>query len=1089
MKRRVLITLLCLLTFICQKSIAQQGVLKFSFQNVPLKTVLESIEQQTNLKFVYSANLVDVNQKVSISSFEETVSNVLKRLFEGRKIDYLIKGDQVILTPCKDESPNQEKIVVEGVVKDSKNSIIPYVSVLEEGTSNFTMANEKGLFSIRVSPKSRLVFSFMGYDNAVIPVESRKRIDVLMREKSIEIDELVVVGFGEQKRVSISASVSSISSSEITQSPIANISNALSGRLPGLTTIQSSGQPGDDAANLFIRGRGSWNNSSPLFVIDGVERDSKMFSYMDPSEIESFTLLKDASATAVYGSKGANGVILINTKRGREGKTQISFNASTTLQQFTRFPKYLNSYESLKLYNEALMNDGNDPLYSEEELEHYRLQDDPYRYPNTDWYALMLKKVAPQYNVSMNIRGGSRTVKYFISGSYMKQDGHLKTIPNRIYDPQFAFERYRVLCNVDAIITKSFTLSLEMSGNLNNRHDPYSQLDVFYRMNRMPPWVMPALNPDGSYTGTSEYTGANPYYMLNTKGSDQRIRYGINTAVKAGFLLDKLLKGLSLNARIAFDSEYGSGKYWTETQSTYKLISRSGRADRYTSFLTPVFFAPSTSTGEVATNRLDCLADIRYNRTFNNHNISAMALANISTYHVGSEIPYNSVSFVTRINYSYMRKYYIEANASYRGSENFAPGKRFGLFPSLSAGWNIHEENFMKKFSFINNLKLRASYGVTGNDYASERFIYKEGKWETSTTGGAYFGPKGGVQRGISTEPMIANPLATWETAKQINLGLDLILFNHSLGITFDKFYEKRDGILQEPRSVPSILGIAVPTMNIGKTQRDGWELEASYRNQIGNIFKYYFKGNISFVKNKIVFRDEPESLEIWRKQEGKPIGQQFGYVVLGFFKDWEDINNSPKQQVGTAPIPGDLKYLDYNGDGVVNDYDRVPIGYPNMPRYTYGFSFGFNVKNFDFNLHFQGGLQSSVFIRDYLMYEFYNRGKVQDIHLGRWTPETADTATYPALHVGATSQNHINNTFFLKDNSYLRLKTIEVAYTFNNRLLSKAGLQGLRVYLSGVNLFTWDKLKVVDPETPNDSWGNMYPQSKNFSLGVNINF
>lgn len=1089
MKRRVLITMLCLLAICCQTSYAQQNSLTLSAQNVPLRDVFEKIEMQTHYKFVYSADLIDISQKVSISAANEPLGSVLKKLFENRKIDFLTKGDQIILTPKKAATTAQSTITVAGLIRDQSGVGLSFVNVVEEGGKSFTSSNEQGAFSIKVSPNATLTFSFMGYNKVSIPVENRNVINVTMNESSIQMDELVVVGFGEQKKASISMSVSTINSAEISQSPIANISNALSGRLPGLTTMQVSGQPGDDASKLFIRGQGTWNDSSPLFVIDGVERSSAMFSNMDPSEVESFTILKDASATAVYGSKGANGVILINTKRGTEGKTQISFSSSITMQEFTRFPKYLDSYESLKLYNEALMNDGNDPLYSDSDLEHYRLQDDPYRYPNTDWYNLMLKSAAPQYNASVNIRGGSKTVRYFISGSYMKQQGQLKTETNRVYNPEFSFDRYRISSNVDAMITKNFTLSFELSANMNSRQDPSSQLNVFYRMNRMPPWVMPGKNPNGTYAGTSEYQNSNPFYMLNTTGSDKRIRHSVNSAVKLNFNLDRVLKGLSLLLRVASDSEYGSGKYWTETQSTYRLISREGRGDRYETYLTPKFFSPSTNTGENATSRTDGLVDIRYTNTIGKNNFSVQALSNISQNNTGLQIPYNSVSFVGRFNYSYARKYYIEGNASYRGSENFAPGRRFGFFPSVSASWNIHEENFMKKFSFINNLKIRGSYGITGNDYASTRFIYKEAKWETSSAGGAFFGQKGGTQKGLSSEPSIANPLATWETAKQSNIGLDANFFENKLGLTLERFFENRDGILQQPRSVPSILGISVPTMNIGKTSRNGWEIEASFRDKIGQNFSYYIKGNISSVKNKIIFRDEAESLESWRKQEGKPIGQNFGYVSLGFFKDQDDINNSPQQQVGSVPIPGDLKYLDYNGDGVVNDYDRVPIGYPSMPRYTYGLSMGCSIYNFDINLHFQGAAKSSVFIRDYLMYEFYNRGKVQDIHLGRWTPETAETATYPALHIGATSQNHIDNTFFLKDNSYLRLKTIEVAYTVSKKALSKIGLKGARIYVSGVNLFTWDNLKVVDPETPSGSTGDVYPQSRNYSLGVNINF
>lgn len=975
------------------------------------------------------------------------------------------------------------------VVDGETGESLPGVSIKIAQTTRGVTTDNNGDFIITVSPGDKLVFSFIGMATQVIEFKKQKFIKVKMFPDVKELEEVTVVAFGKQSKASVSASVASIATEEIVQSPVSNISNALSGRLPGLTTIQSSGQPGMDDAILYIRGQSSWNNNTPLYVIDGVERDARLFIAMDPSEIESITILKDAAATAVYGSKGANGAILVTSKRGQMGKTQISFNSSVTLQEFTRFPKYLDSYQSLKLFNEAMVNDGKDPVYSDEDLEHYRLQDDPYRYPNTDWYAEMLRNTAPQYNASLNIRGGAKTVRYFVSGSYMKQEGQLKTSSTRMYNPEFSYKRYRVSSNIDAMITRDFTLSLEMGGNMNVRQDPSSQLSVFYWMNRMPSWVMPIRNPDGSYCGTSEYSDKNPAWMLNTKGSDTRIRHSLTTSVKMDYDLRKVLDGLSLTLRGAFDFEYGTGKYWTETQSTYKLISRKGRADRYISFLTPEFFSPSTSTGERSTKRLDGLLRLTYKKTFKQHYVSVMGIANIAQYNVFTYVPYNSVSFIGRVNYSYLKKYHVELNGAYRGSENFAPGRRFGFFPSVSVGWNLHEEEFMKNITFIDKLKLRASYGISGNDYAGTRFLYKEGKWKTAPDGGAYFGHRGGSQKGYSVEPNIADPFATWETSRQSNLALDVALLKNKISFSVDRFFERRKDILQAPRSIPSVIGIGLPIMNIGKTTNEGWEFDVMYRDKIGKNFSYYVKANASLIKNKVIFRDEAEGIEWWRKEEGKPIFQKFGYVVLGFFKDQNDIDNSPIQQVGTSPIPGDLKYLDFNGDGVVNEVDRVPIGFPEVPRITYGFSLGCKMHQFDVNLHFQGTRKSSVFIQDYLMYEFYNRGKVQDIHLGRWTPQTADTATYPALHIGGESQNHVSNTFFMKDNSYLRLKTVEVAYNLPKRYLSKIGLQGVRIYVSGLNLFTWDNLKVVDPETPTGASGSIYPQSRNYSMGVNVQF
>lgn len=982
-------------------------------------------------------------------------------------------------------------ITVKGkVVIAASGEPLPGVTIMVENTRRGAVTDIDGNFSINASLGERLVFSYLGMNTQFIEVKNDKKLTVRLKEKADLLNEVTMVAFGKQSKESISTAISTIGSNEIVQSPVANISNSLAGRLAGLTTMQSSGQPGLDAATFYIRGQSSWGDNMPLYVIDGVERSASLFEAMDPNEIETISILKDAAATALYGSKGANGAIIITTKRGQAGRTNISFNSSYTLQKFTRHPNYLDSYQSLKLFNEALTNDGKDPVYSDEDLEHYRLQDDPYRYPNTDWYKLMMREAAPQYNASVNIRGGSRTVKYFVSGSYMKQEGQLKTKSTRMYNPEFSYKRYRISANVDAAITPDFSISGNVSANINRRHEPSQQLNVFLWMNRLPSWYMPVTNPDGSYAATSENKENNPAYLLNTRGSDERLSYYWTTSVDFDFNLRKLLKGLTLQLQGAYDTQQYSAKYWTEVQSTKQLVSRPGRADRYISYLKPEFYLPSTG-GAWSSNmqKLYGLAQLEYENKFGDHSVKGQLIGNISTTTYGSAVPYNSVNFISRINYAYSNRYFVEFNVSHRGSENFAPGHRFGTFPSISAAWNIHKEKFMENVDFINFLKLRASYGLTGSDYSSTRFLYKQGKWTTSNSGGAPFGHNGGMGKGYTVEPSIADPNTTWEKSYQTNVGLDLYMFNQRFKFTVDRFYEKRKDILQTPNSIPSIIGIGLPVMNIGKTSKEGWEFEASYGDRILRDVSWWVSGNFSFVKNKIDFIDEPEGLDWWRKEEGRPIFQQFGYVVTGYFRDREDIQNSPKQQVGTAPIPGDFKYLDFNGDNIINEKDRVPIGYPQVPRVYYGFSLGSSYKGLSLNLHFQGAAQSSIFIQNYLMYEFYNRGKVQDIHLGRWTPQTAETATYPALHVGGESQNHVKNTYFLKDNSYLRLKTAELSYLLQGERLAKIGVSGMRFYISGYNLITWDNLKVVDPESPNDPDAGLYPQSRNYSVGINIIF
>jgi len=1098
MKR--LLSLFSVIVLMCVSALADAQTapsVTLSAKNETLQNVISSVEKQTGYSFAYSGSLIDVSKKVTVNLKDAALDAALKAIFAETGISYKVAGKQIALTPSKESKgatptsgPSKNKIT--GKVVDENGAPFSFVDVFVTGTTNGTVTDASGKYELTVDSSAKsLTFNFMGYKVQNIEIGKKSVIDATLTPEANVIEETVVVAFGEQRKNALSAAVSTVKADDIIKAPVSNISNAVAGRIPGLIAMQSSGQPGQDESTMYIRGAGTWNDAEPLYVIDGVERNQSHYLRMDPSEIESFSILKDAAATAVYGSKGANGVVLITTKRGVEGKPKVTFNTSLTLNQPTRYPNYLNSYESLVLYNEALVNDGQEPLYSETELMHYKNHDDLYRYPDTDWYSLMMKDYAAQTNNSLSIRGGTKSVKYFFSGTYMYQDGQLKTSQGRIYDPKFGYQRYTFMYNMDVLLTPEFTLSVDISGGFTDQTQPLENTSIFTGMNRIPSWIMPAyyLDADGNrlYAGTTDFPTANPMYLLNTKGTKHQKHNTLNSSIKLSYDFGKYVKGLKFSTRVAYDSNFGNYGQWSETQPTYQLISQAGRADRYNQLVEAAYY--TTGSGSTsATRKVYGEANLHWGAQFGNNNVSTSLISNISDYRSGTSLPYRSVSFIGRVNYSFKNKYFLEANGSYRGSENFAPGRRFGFFPSVSAGWNIHNESFIKNNApEINNLKLRASYGLTGNDYANTRFIYKEGKWTTSSSEYARFGANDGSSVGITTEPSIANPLATWETARQTNIGLDVAIFQNKFSISIDRFFENRSGILMTPNSTPMILGIGITDMNIGKTKKNGWEFDAAYRQKFGRDFNFYVKGNLTTIHNEVVYKDEPESMLAWQKEEGRAIGQQYGYVVIGYFKDEQDIASSPVQQVGSNPIPGDFKYMDQNNDGVINEDDRVAIGYPKVPGLVFGATTGFTWKRFGLDVHFQGTAHSSVFISQYLMYEFYNRGRVQDIHQGRWTPETAETATYPALHVGATSQNHVKNSYFLKDNPYVRLKNVELSYEF--KLKKTAAIKGLRVHMSGVNLFTWDKLKVVDPETPSGSTGAVYPQTRGYSLGANLVF
>jgi len=986
------------------------------------------------------------------------------------------------------DGPMQQQRNIRGVVTDENDAPFPFVNVYVEGNVLIgAITNPKGEYRLSVPPNSVLVFAFVGYKEQKIPVGTSDVIDVKMLPETKTIDEVVVVGYTEQRKGTVTASVTTVRAADIVSTPVANVSQALAGRLPGLTSMQSSGEPGSDQATFYVRGVGTWNDALPLYVIDGVERNVAIFRSMSPDEIESVSILKDAAATAQYGSKGANGVILVTTKRGDGNPPAFTVRSGYSIQQFTRFPQYLDSYNSLVLLNESLMNDGGDPVYSEDDLEKFRTGSDPLRYPNTDWYEIMMRPYAPMYNASFTVRGGSRTIGFFISGAYTHQEGHLKSERNEVFKSNYMNDQYRFTSNIDATLTPSFKLSFELGGTFRVKEDPYAD-DVFDNMNRIGSWRMPEIYPDGKWAGTSEFPQMNPSYLMNTRGVDRWLGNYITSSVKLNLDLGNFIKGLTVDGRVSFDSDFQNAQFWSQTVNTYRLISRAGRADRYEEYLTKSYFGSSTTLYTPA-KLMNAQASARYRTNIGDHSMSFSFVSTISQRHTGYEVPYNSASFIGIASYNFKGRYIIDGNASYRGNENFAPGQRFGLFPAIGVAWNIHDEDFFRPISFISQLKARASYGKSGSEYAATRFLYKPGKWTTGTGASGIFGLSAGSSLGTSSEPTIANPDATWESNKAVNVGVDFGLWRDKISGSFDAFSENRSGILQTSNSFSSTLGIGVPALNIGKTKRYGWEFELAFQQKLGNDLMLSVRPNIGYWQNQIVFADDPESIDWWLKTEGRRISQPVGYVVLGYFKDEEDIANSPVQQVGSAPIPGDFKYLDYNGDGVVNQFDEVPISHTAVPNTSFGTTFNLSFKSLSASVHFQGATHSSVMVSQYLYWEFYNRAPVMEHHLGRWTRETAETATYPALHNGSVSQNHVNNTFWRNDNTYLRLKTANLMYQLPRSVYSRLGLKGMSMAVSGSNLLTWSRFKMLDPEVATGTAVRYYPQSKTYSFTVNINF
>lgn len=985
---------------------------------------------------------------------------------------------------------NQQQIEVSGRITGLDGASIQNATISSIGaTSRSTISDAEGFYSILVSPTDSLRFSSIGFEPIIVAVNGRLNIDVVFQEQLNVMDDVVVVAYGSQKKVSLTGAISSVSTRELRQSPTANLSNALAGRMPGLMAYQPSGEPGNDLSQIFIRGVSTFNNASPLVVVDGVlGRD---FAQLDANEVESISILKDASSTAVYGVRGANGVILVTTRRGKMGTPQISFTSELGYQSPIRLPKFLDSYNYALLYNEALGNDGLPAKYSDQDLEYYKIGADPYLYANTDWFGEFLKPYTPMYRANLNISGGGNKVRYFVSASALTQEGMYNFTDLNEYDSNAKFNRYNFRSNIDIDLNKNFSVGLDLSGRVENRNYPGRDTWlIFTILNRIPP-TFPIRNSDGSLAGDGP-NPENPLGLIAYGG--YRDLYGnfLQGTYKMSHKLNFITEGLSARAAFSFDGAFDYNINATRGYAVYQLREDGG----YNQFGNDSELGIGKGYTYNRTVNLEGALD--YNRTFNDHTFTGLLLYNLNKRVVHDDsynIPFTYLGFVSRLTYAYKSKLFGEINIGYNGSEQFPKGKRFGFFPSFSAGWVVSEEGFFdKENSIVNFLKIRASYGEVGNDrLGARRFLYQQ---IFQGAAGYRFGA-GQVNYGGIAEGALANTDITWERAKKSNVGFELGLWKDRLSFTADAFLEKRDNILTTRGTISSILGRSgsdLPPANVGVVQNKGFDLDLTYRNSASDKVNYSISGNLSFARNKILFMDEERREYDYQYRTGHRVGQPFGYEAIGFFSSYEDIENSPAHTFVTQESlkPGDIKYKDINNDGVIDANDQVPIGYnTGIPEVMFGISSRISYKGMDFSVLFQGSGGSSVFMDNFAIWEFRGggAGKVNEWHLDRWTPETADVATYPRLSSADNQNNQILSTFWMRPRDYVRLKNIELGYTFGADLLKRVKIQKVRIYVNAFNLFTWDKAKIVDPEAPAWSGNDNYPQQRVINAGLNLDF
>lgn len=1029
----------------------------------------------------------------------------------SRKCLFLI----ILVFGCSLTVFSQQVINVTGTVTDSTDAgPLPGVSISIIGSPRIAaVTNVNGKYSLAVPVNATLVFKYLGYKEKSILVVNQTVIDVALSTTASGLNEVVVVGFGTQKKATVTGAIASIQTKEIKQSPAANLAVTLAGRLPGLTTVQSSGEPGRDATSLYIRGQGTVNAQSPIVLVDGVERD---LTYIDPNEIESVTILKDASSTAIFGVRGANGVILVTTRRGTSEIPEINVTTEGGAQDFPRFITPVDAFDFATLRNLARANDGLPAVYSAADLEHYRLGDDPLRYANTDWKAMNLKDFSLQQRYNLNISSAGKTAKYFVNAGYLNQGGQFKHEKGLNYDPSFKLDRYNFRSNIDLQLNKTLKAYLNVAGYLEKQNMPMSLLNklstdfdanlasqsaaqgIIGLMNDLNATAYGPLDPNGDVI-TLPTVDWPTFGLLNRSGYTQQTRSNVLATFGMEQNLDFITKGLSVKAAMSFDSRstnnlFAGRDFAKRVQVVNPNLKGADGRDSvsYTPYNAHINTPLSIRGGHAFSSLSNFQGYINYNRAFNKHSVTGLVLYQQQKNIFDEQLPFNLMGVAGRLTYGFDNKYFAEFNAGYNGSEQFAKGRRFGFFPAVSAGWIISNENFLANNKTFTLLKLRGSYGEVGNDrIGSSRFLYLD---NIQVGGGGYSGSLGNGS--VINVGLLKNESLQWEVAKKANIGLELGLFD-DLSLTVDLFHERRDNILRTRGTVPVLNGLpasVLPPVNIGVVENKGYEIELGYRKAVNSNFSFLSKLNLNYAINEQIFTDEaelPEDNAFRYRQRGFFIGQPFGYEVDRYFRDAADVANSPVQNVGGhASRPGDFKYKDLNGDNVVDVRDQAPIGFGNVPQYTFGAAFSVTLKNLDASALLQGAMNMGRYFSGRGSFATAGVKNYLERHKSSWTEERAangEEILYPRLTT-QTNPNEIPNSFFIVDASYIRLKNVEIGYTLPLGLSKKVGASRARIYANGLNLLTFDKMPTeeYDPEVLN--WA-AYPILRIYNVGLNVTF
>jgi TonB-linked SusC/RagA family outer membrane protein len=1141
------------------KTIGQ--TISISQRNTSLEKVFKEIHRKTGYQFFYKDEIIQQAKKFDIDVRDATIEQVLEICFRDQPLSFTIADKAIMVrkkeTPKSVMAANAPPIVVKGVVKDEKGVPLAGVTVTEPETKASAITDDLGNFTISVPENALLRFTFVGFTSKNIRVgKSNTTIDVLLNTEISSLQDVVVVGYGTQKKVSVVGAVTSIGTAELRQSPTTNLANALAGRMPGLLVNQFiGGEPGVDQSDVFIRGIGTFNTGSaqrPIVLVDGIERE---FQYLNPEEVETFTILKDAAATAVFGVRGANGVIVVTTRRGKlMDRAHVTFKAATGRSEPVKFPTYLGSADYAMLYNEAQNNDGTTATrFTQQAIDNFRIakgdNSDGLGY-NIDLFDYAFKP-SYQQDYNLNIQGGTKTAKYFLMAGYFSQDGnykHTREGPGD-YNTNAVFKRYNFRSNVDINITDNFYARLNLDGRIQNRLAPGTTAARVVNIANTQPSIYPVINENNDHAANKIHISKHPegllfgsplyrYNMLGElaySGFINEYKTFMNGSFALGHKLDFITKGLNFEVQFSYDVQSGNTVDRQIPHETEGYREYGGYATFFPQVGIDYYMmggGPGHYTGQYsfprrtenatmnngynaetpqAQRKNNLQVTLNYARSFGKHNFGALLLGQRQRRTLRNEIPFNHQGISSRITYNYDERYLLELSSGYNGSENFPKGKRYGFFPAAAVGWVISNEAFMKDVTFLDYLKIRASHGLVGSDaLPGVRFNYNQYYTVNGDTYNLGTGLNSGVPANVF-EGVLANPDMTWEKARKTNIGLEVRALRNRFSLTVDVFKEHRFDILtlldNNPygaRNVSAVVGQSAPQLNLGIVDNKGIDFEIGWADNIGSSFSYYIRPNFSFARNKLVFINErdriaPDGKEVaYAYRTGKRIGEQFVFVFDHFVADQAEadkLNNSVYQKWGKV-IPGDVVYKDINGDGQITDQeDRVAMGNPRNPEIQFGIPVGASFKNFDVSLLFQGATNTSVLLNNAAAWDFptYGQdiiGRVKPIHLNRWTPNTKETATYPALHYGT----HLNNkngssSLFLKDASYLRLKTVEIGYSIASKYLKKYGFTKARFFLQGLNLATWDKLSDFDMDPETNQGGDWYPIQKVYNFGVYITF